>query len=181
MIAGYSSALVFLINSWVMRQRERFLLLTLWVDVSISRRSWLLEGRNQEPGGCDPIGTAVLAWRIRLAFGRAGAKPRKTAYCLKTGSRLRKASQSLCLLKARGVTQVVGNLRREVKSVISELVKCYTAHLWHSVKHPQYLMGEKKVSVCKNSSCFSHIWLHWNDNCCEISLSSEYHQGFAIF
>lgn len=88
MIAGYLSALVFLINSWLTRGGEHSLFLTLRVDVSESRRSWLLEGRNQEPGGCDPIGIAVLAWRISLAFGKAGAKPRKTARCLKAGSAL---------------------------------------------------------------------------------------------
>lgn len=32
--------------------------------------------------------------RIRLAFGRAGAQPRKTAHRLKAGSRLSKASRS---------------------------------------------------------------------------------------
>ena len=181
MMVGYLSALVFLANSWLMRGGEHFLCLALRGGVSVSRRSWLLERRNQEPGGCDPIAIAVLAWRIRLAFGRTGAKPRKTAHCLKTGSRLRKASQSLCLLKAGGVTRVVGNLRRGVKSVISELVKRYTAHLWHSVKHPQCLMGKKKYR-------FARIWVVFlifdfteMINCCEISLSSEYRHGFAVF
>lgn len=159
MLVDYLSALVFLINSWLMRGGAHFLFLALQVDVSVSWRSWLLEGRNQEPGGCDPIAIAVLAWRIRLAFGRTGAKPKKTAHCLKTGSRLRKASQSLCLLKARGVTEVVGNLRHGVKSVISELVKHYTAHIWHSVKHPQHLMGGKKVLTCNNLffSCLTSL------------------------
>lgn len=35
----------------------------------MSTRSWLLGGRNQEPGGYGPIGTAVIARRIRRALG----------------------------------------------------------------------------------------------------------------
>lgn len=104
--------------------------------------------RNGEPGACDPAGGAAPTWRIRLGLGEREQSQGKLLIALKpaVGS---EPSRGSC------VTAVVGNSRRGVQGVVSELVKRCTAHLYSPT--PLALNGKTKVSVCKNLSVFSHI------------------------
>lgn len=98
--------------------------LALRLDVGVSRRFWLLEGRNREPGGCDPIGIAGgLGWLL----GELEPSQGKLHIALK---------QAAGSAKPRGAGSPEATWccwgwgQLEIWSfVISELIKHYTARL----------------------------------------------------
>lgn len=137
MIAGCLSAVVLLINSWLV-SRTFFISCSGWMCEQEEWRARCLPSRR----GC----SANL--EDQAGFGRTGAKPRKAAHCLKTGSGLRTLAGFLCHCS-------LGNSRCGVQGVVSELVKRCTAHLYSPT--PLVLNGKNKASVRKNLSGFSHI------------------------